>query len=152
MFRILHDALVFVGDGRKALFLRNAGDALSPRLETEKVFEHANPMTHEQGSDRPGRVSEAALPGRKSAVETTDWHDIEEKRFAQAVAAALEQMVRMGKAKAIIIVAPPRALADLRNAFSAEVRACVVAEISKDLTNHPVEAIEENLTKTISEL
>ena len=26
-FSIPHDALVFVGDGQKALFLRNAGDA-----------------------------------------------------------------------------------------------------------------------------
>jgi hypothetical protein len=29
---IPHDAFVFVGDGRKALFLRNAGDECSIRL------------------------------------------------------------------------------------------------------------------------
>jgi len=85
MFKIPRNALVIVGDGRKALFLRNTGDALSLHLTTEKVFEHVNPMTQEQGSDRPGRVSTAALPGRKSAVETTDWHDLEEHRFAQTL-------------------------------------------------------------------
>ncbi|MGB5904948.1 MAG: host attachment family protein [Xanthobacteraceae bacterium] len=145
MFKIPRNALVIVGDGRKALFLRNTGDALSLHLTTEKVFEHVNPMTQEQGSDRPGRVSTAALPGRKSAVETTDWHDLEEHRFAQTVASAMEQMVRANKVKALVVVAPPRTLADLRNAFHHDVRACLLAEIGKDLTGHPVDEIEKHL-------
>ena len=145
MFKIPRDALVFVGDGRKALFLRNVGDALSPNLKTEKVFEDTNPMTHEQGSDRPGRVIESSLPGRKSAVEQTDWHNIEEHRFAQTVAAAIEQMVRTSKTIALIVVAPPKTLADLRTAFHPEVKACIVAEINKDLTKHSVGEIEKHL-------
>jgi protein required for attachment to host cells len=144
--KIPHDALVFVGDGRKALFLRNHGDEKFPNLRTEKVFEDENPPTHEQGSDRPGRVSEAALAGRRSAVEPTDWHDIEEHRFARKVAAAMEQVIRAGKTKALIIVAPPRTLAELRNAFHSDVKACVLAEINKDLTRHPVAEIERHLT------
>jgi protein required for attachment to host cells len=145
MFKIPHDALVFVGDGRKAMFLQNAGDALSPNLKTEKVFEDANPMTHQQGSDRPGRVSEAALAGRKSAVELTDWHDIEERQFARTVAAAMEQMVRTSKAQALIVVAPPRMLAELRGAFHSDVKACIVAEINKDMAKHSVGKIEKHL-------
>ena len=86
--KIPHDAFVFVGDGRKALFLRNHGDEKFPNLRAEKVFEDENPPTHEQGSERPGRVSEAALTGRRSAVEPTDWHDIEEHHFARKVATA----------------------------------------------------------------
>ncbi|GAB1716796.1 MAG: hypothetical protein NTAFB05_18380 [Nitrobacter sp.] len=145
MFRIPRDALVFVGDGRKALFLRNAGDALSLDLKTEKVFEDTNPMTREQGSDRPGRVIEPSFPGRKSAVEQTDWHDIEEHRFARTVAEAMEQMVRTSKAKAVVVVAPPKTLADLRSAFHPEVKARIVAEINKDLTKHSVREIEKHL-------
>lgn len=150
MFRIPHAALVFVGDGRKALFLRNVGDALSPSMEVEKVFEDVNPATRQQGSDRPGRVSVAALPGRKSAVEATDWHDIEEHRFAQVVATAMERMVRINKAKALIVVAPPRTLADLRNAFDADVKACILAEIGKDLTRHTIGEIEMHLISEAS--
>lgn len=145
MLKIPHNALLFVGDGRKALFLRNVGDAISPNLRTEKVFEEENPPTHEQGSDRPGRVSEAVLAGRRSAVEATDWHDIEEHRFARKVAAAMEQMVRTSKAKALIVVAPPRTLAELRNAFHSDVKACVVGEINKDLTRHPIGEIQRRL-------
>jgi protein required for attachment to host cells len=141
--KIPHNALVFVGDGRKALFLRNEGDEKFPNLRIEKVFEDENPSSHEQGTDRPGRVAESAATGRRSAVEPTDWHHIEEHRFARRVAAALEQMVRASKAKAF--VAPPKTLADLRDAFHADVNACVVAEIHKDLTNHPVWEIEKHL-------
>lgn len=145
MSKIPHDALVFVGDGRKALFLRNDGDAISPNLRIEKVFEDVNPPTYDQGSDRPGRMSEAALPGRRSAAEPTDWHDIEEHHFTRKVAAAMEQMVRTSKAKALIVVAPPRTLAQLRNAFHSDVKACVIAEINKDLTKHPIGEIEKHL-------
>jgi protein required for attachment to host cells len=143
--KIPHNALVFVGDGRKALFLRNEGDETFPNLRTEKVFEDENPPSHEQGTDRPGRVAESAATGRRSAVEPTDWHQIEEHRFARRVAAAMEQMVRSSRTKALVVVAPPKTLADLRDAFHADVKACVVAEIHKDLTKHPVWEIEKHL-------
>src|ERR1700693_6086580 len=98
--RIPHGAVVFVGDGRKALFLRNDGDEKFPNLKTEKVFEEENPPTHEQGSDRPGHISKGSQTGRRSTVEPTDWHDIEEHLFARKVAAAMEQMIRVSKVKA----------------------------------------------------
>ena len=44
--RIPHDAIVFVGDGRKALFLRNDGDKKFPDLKAERVFIDENPPTH----------------------------------------------------------------------------------------------------------
>jgi protein required for attachment to host cells len=146
MLNIPHNALVFVGDGRKALFLRNDADARFPNLRTERVFEAENPPTREQGSDRPGRVSEAALTGRRSAVESTNWHDIEEHRFARTVAAAMEELVRTNKANALIVVAPPKTLAELRNAFHSDVKACIIAEINKDLTKHSIGEIEKHLT------
>jgi protein required for attachment to host cells len=144
---IPHDAFVFVGDGRKALFLRNAGDAKFPDLKTERVFVDENPPTHEQGSDRPGRTFKRGGTNLRSAVEDTDWHDLEEHRFAQRVAAAMEQLVRERKVKALVVVAPPRALADLRHAFHADVKARIIAEIDKDLTRHPVYDIEKHLVR-----
>jgi protein required for attachment to host cells len=58
--RIPHHAFVFVGDGRKALFLRNDGDEKFPNFKTEKVFEDKNPPSHEQGTDRPGRIGKGS--------------------------------------------------------------------------------------------
>lgn len=142
---IPHDALVFVGDGRKALFLRNAGDEKFINLKTEKVFVDENPPTHEQGSDRPGRAFARASTNRSGSMATTDWHDIEEHRFAREVAAAMEAFVRERKAKTLVVVAPARTLAELRRAFHADVKSRIVAEIDKDLTKHPVGEIEKLL-------
>ena len=144
--KIPHNAFVFVGDGRKALFLRNEGDEKYPNLKTERVFEDVNPLTHEQGSERPGRVSKAFDSSQRSSVEPVDWHKIEENRFARQVAAAMEEIVRTRKVPALVIVAPPRTLADLRTAFHADVQSRIIAEINKDLTNHPVGDIEKHLT------
>lgn len=142
---IPHDALVFVGDGRKALFLRNAGDETLPNLTTERVFTDENPSTHEQGTDRPGRAFKRAGTNLRSSVEATDWHELEKERFVARVAAALERLVRAEKVKKIVIVAPPRTLAELRHAFHADVKNRIVAEIDKDLTNRPVWEIEKHL-------
>jgi protein required for attachment to host cells len=78
-------------------------------------------------------------------VDAVDWHELEEHRFVRNVAAAMEQMVRSQKAKALIVVAPPRALADLRDAFHDDVKARIVAELHKDLTKHSVGEIEKHL-------
>ena len=134
---IPHDALVFVDDGQKALFLRNAGDATLLNLTTEHVFTDENPPTHEQGTDRPGRAFQSAAKNKRSGLETTDWHELEKERFARRVAAALERMVRGENVKAIVVVAPPRTLAELRDAFHADVKNRIVAEIDKDLTKFP---------------
>ncbi len=141
---IPHNAYVFVGDGCKALVLRNEGDEKSPNLKTERVFVDHDPPTHEQGTDRPGRAYSSVGPGR-SSVTQTDWHKLEEQKFAHEVASTLEKLVRDGKIKTLIVVAPPRALADLRKAFHADVKKTIVAEINKDLTKHPIYEIEKHL-------
>ena len=142
---IPHNAYVFVGDGRKALFLRNEGDAKFPNLRTERVLVDENPAAHEQGTDRPGRSFAGAGSTRRSGMETTDWHELEEHRFAQSVAAALEQLVRARGVTALAIVAPPRTLADLRHAIHQDVKSRIFAEIDKDLTKLPIADIERHL-------
>ncbi|MBL8585921.1 MAG: host attachment protein [Bradyrhizobiaceae bacterium] len=141
-----HDAFDFVGDGRKALVLRNEGDEKFLNLKTEQVLVDQNPPTREQGSDQPGRAF-ASVGSRRSAVEEADWHVLEEQRFAHEVAAALQRIVRDRKVKALVVVAPPKTLAELRKAFHSEVKNRIVAEIDKDLTKQPVYEIEKHLAE-----
>jgi protein required for attachment to host cells len=141
---IPHNAFIFVGDGRKALVLRNEGDTQYLNLKAEEVFTDRNPPTHDQGTDRPGRSHSSVGPGR-SSVTQTDWHMLEEHKFAHEVAAALEKVVRERGVESLFVVAPPRALADLRKAFHPDVKRRIVAEIGKDLTNHPLCDIEKHL-------
>jgi len=142
-----HDAFVFVGDGRKALFLRNAGDEKFPNLQTERVFADDNPATRDQGSDKPGRSVASAHSTQRSAMEPTDWHEIEQRRFAKQVSAALEALVRERGAPALVVVAPPRTLAELRLALHADVKARLIGEIDKDLTKQPIWEIEKALAR-----
>jgi protein required for attachment to host cells len=144
--RIPQGGFVFVGDGRKALFLRNVGDEKFPNLKIERVLTHANPPSHEQGTDRPGKTFARAGTSRHAGLEATDWHDLEEHKFAREVAGALESVVRKSGAPALVIVAPARTLADLRKAFHDDVKKKIIAEIDKDLTKHPVYEIEKHLT------
>ena len=145
-----HDAFVFVGDGRKALVLRNAGDEKFANFVVEQAIEDENPATHDQGSDRPGRNFAAAHSVRRSAVESTDLHVLEEHRFAERASKALERLTRDRKAPALAIAAPPRTLADLRTALDPDVRAKVVLEINKDLTRMPVWAIEKHVVEALA--
>jgi len=57
----------------------------------------------------------------------------------------MEGLVRERKVKALVVVAPPRTLADLRQAFHADVKRRIIAEIDKDLTKHSVYEIEKHL-------
>lgn len=144
--KLPHKAWVLVGDGRKALVLRNEGDDIFPNLKAVSVFkDEANPATALHGTDRPGRAVEH-LSGRRSGVEQTDWHEIAEQRFAHNVAASLCD--RENDIDALVVVAPPKTLAELREAFSDGLKRKVVAEVNKDLTKHPVHEIERLLGGT----
>jgi protein required for attachment to host cells len=135
---------VIVCDGTKALVLENIGDAVFPNLKTREVYEHKNPRTHEQGSDAPGRAF-ASVGAVRSAIEQTDWHDQSERAFLEDLAGRLDAAVTAGEAKAVIMVAPPRALGFLRPAYSPRLRQALRAEIDKDFVRMPVHEIEKHL-------
>jgi protein required for attachment to host cells len=135
---------VVVCDGKKALVLENVGDEKFVNFKTREVREHSDLKTHELGTDEPGRTFSSVGAGR-SAMEQTDWHAQEEHRFLQKLAGDLEAAVNAGDVKSLIVVAPPRALGVLRQAYSHNLRAAVRAEIDKDLVKLPVHEIEKHL-------
>ena len=131
---------VVVCDGAKALVLENVGDNKFPNLKTVDVFEQEDKPTREMGTDAPGRSHSSVGHGR-SAMEQTDWHDQAEERFAAAVADTLYQMEHAQEFSELVMVAPPKMLGDLRAKLHQEVADCVVAEVAKDLTAHPIPEI-----------
>jgi protein required for attachment to host cells len=144
--QVPHNAFVVVADGRKMLFLRNEGDAAFPNLQVEKKLIDENPSTEAQGSDAPGRAFSSVGDGR-SAYEQTDFHQLEEDRFAAETADLLKQRALRGDFESLIIIAPPRTLGELRRHYHKEVSARLAGEIDKDLTGHTVPQIEEALAK-----
>ena len=142
---VRNDAWVLIGDGRKALFFINKG---SPDLLDLRVLETRiddNPATRDQGSDRPGRAF-ASVGGARSAVGDTDWHVVEEARFARAIAERINAGAEAGEFSEIIIIAPPKTLGEIRKDLSKRAYACVAGELAKDLTRHPLAEIEKALT------
>jgi protein required for attachment to host cells len=141
-----HDALLVIGDGRKALFLRNEGTPHRVRPAVERVLRQENPPTRSQGTDRPGRKPGADGHAR-SAIGDTDWHELAEERFAQGIAETLYRLVHTHSSTELVIVAPPRVLGELRQAMHPEVASRVVAEVAKDLTGHPLPEIGALLSR-----
>lgn len=142
--RIEHDSWILVGDGEKALFFRNQGDADYPNFEVLQVLQQDNPPTSQQGTDAPGRRNDGPGPHR-SAMEPTDWHTIEKHRFAKLIAETLYREAHKGRFSKLVVVAPPMTLGDLRKAFHKEVASRIVAEVDKTLTGHPPSQIERIL-------
>ena len=137
-----HNALVLIGDGQKALFLRNKGTAHQVKLEVEQILQQDNPATRDQGTDRPGR-SVASVGTARSAVEEVDWHHIAKERFAGEIAEALYRHAHDNRFDKLVVIAPAKVLGNLRKAFHAEVTDKIVGEISKELTSHPIPQIEK---------
>jgi protein required for attachment to host cells len=137
---IPRNSLILVGDGQKALFLRNRGSAQRINLVVERILEQENPATREQGTDRPGR-SIASVGVARSAMEEADWHHIAKERFANEIAKALYHHAHANLFERLIIIAPPKILGKLRKAFHPEVLERIAAEIPKELTSHPVSEI-----------
>jgi protein required for attachment to host cells len=135
---------VVVCDGKKALVLENAGDDKFLNLKTREVFEHPDAKTSELGASAPGRSFSTAGHGR-SAVEQTDFHEQEEHKFLHKLLGHLDAEIHAGKAKSLILVAPPRALGVLRQAYSHNLRAVLRGEIDKDFVKLPVHEIEKHL-------
>jgi protein required for attachment to host cells len=137
---------VAVCDGTKALILQNVGDEKFPNLRTKEVFTQKDPPTHKQGTASPGRVQQSVGTGSvRASVDQTDWHAQAERAFLVELAARLDRAVGSGQIKSLIIVAPPRALGVIRQAYSHGLRAALRAEIDKDLVKMPLHEIEKHL-------
>ncbi|MEO6216220.1 MAG: host attachment family protein [Sphingomonas sp.] len=139
--KLPHNAAVLVADGRKILFFRNEGDDMHPNLVVEHAEEQANPKDGDQKSDAPGRSFSSVGSGR-STMDEVDFHQQAEDRFAVDAANLLKRRALVNDFEALIVIAPPRTLGELRKHYHSSVSARITGEIHKDLTGHPTADIE----------
>lgn len=147
LLKIRSRDIVAVLDGRKAIIMRNEGDAIYPRLVVLEALEHDQAPDRELHSDRPGRVRQSAASFR-SSVEVTDRHDEAESAFVQSISKRLDELISVEKDCGIIVVAPPRALGVMRAAYSPAVSSALRAEFDHDWVHLPVGDIEKRLIHT----
>jgi protein required for attachment to host cells len=141
---------VAVADGEKAIIFRDIGADDRPDLRVVKVSAIENPANRHQAAAPPGRMNDGrAGSARKSTMEETDFHHLAKAKFAKEFAARLDRAVEADLFDRIIIIAPPVTLGELRTHYSNGLRSRLVAEIDKDLTRHPVEDIEKQVSATL---
>lgn len=143
---LAHDTWVVIADGEKYILMRNVGDSEMMDLRVVSHEDAENPATYEQGTDRPGRFDDAGLG--KSAVDETDWHTLGKERFAGDLSERLTNAALANSFRKLVIVADASTLGTLRKHYHDEVSERLVAEIDKDLTNHPVPDIERHIANS----
>lgn len=138
---------VLVADGAKARLLERIGAKAMLTPASDKCFcdTEARIPTRDLGADRPGRVHESASVLRHSMEPRVDWHRYAKEQFAKSVADALEEAALAKKYEALILVAPPQTLGDLRSALGKHAKALIAGEIAKDLTNLPDQDLPAHL-------
>lgn len=125
-------AIVAVADGEILNLYRNDGEESAPRLT---AMQDAAISTENKGSG--GRH-------QSSSANPSDSQQ-DEDSFAAGTAAMLNKRVLDGKIDALIIVAAPRTLGELRKHYHKALSAVLVGEISKDLTGHSIADVEKTI-------
>ena len=138
---LANNALVLVTDGRKTLFFRNHGDENQIDLRTEAHDERQDRKDGDIKSDAAGSSKQSFGFGRPALGET-DFHQLEEDRWAHAAADTVNQRVLTNDFDALAIIAPPKTLGELRKKLHKEAERRLVCEIPKEMTRRPIPDIE----------
>jgi protein required for attachment to host cells len=115
------------------------------RFQAIASFESENLPSREIMSDRPGRVHDRFGQHRHAAEPRTDPQRHEKARFIHELAGHLQQAFNEQRFEALVLVAPPRVLGDLRAELPSQIYDRVIREETKDLTSLPVADIEHHL-------
>lgn len=131
-FSIPKNAFIVIADGEGATYYRNIA---SSGVEIEET----------------GKLPAGAHDGRGAApvpIETSP-HEFEDATFAKHIADDLYHKVHKGGIEAIILVADPQTLGQIRPSLHKEVLNLISGELDKDLTNSSIKDIENSLTKAV---
>lgn len=134
------NAHVLVIDGGRMLMLVNEGSVAEPSLVPVEQREQTGPDVVDRQNEQPGTSFQSFTQGR-SSYEQTDLKQLDEDRFAAEAADMLKREVLGGHIEALIVVAAPRTLGELRKAYHGEVEKRVIGEVPKVLTSHPTKDI-----------
>lgn len=136
-----NNALVLVTDGRKTLFFRNQGDENQIDLRTEAFEEREDAPDRDIKTDAAGSSKQSNGFGRPALGET-DFHQLEEDRWAHNAAEAVNKRVLTNDFDALAIIAPPKTLGVLRKKLHKEAERRIVCQLPKEMTKRPIPDIE----------
>ena len=128
--KIPHRALVVVADGVGARFFRNDGNESQISLAAD-------------GHLKPFHLNDDG-PAGKSPPERSK-HETDEATFAKQLANELYRRAQSGDFAALVLIADPQTLGQIRPSLHKEVQSRLVCEIGKTLTKASIADIQAAL-------
>lgn len=141
---------IVIADGARARIVKNAGPGRGVEADAELVFRSEHHKLQEIMADKPGRAFDSVGKGRHAMAYGADAVRQDELHFLQSLAERLEKEAMADAYDRLILIAPPRALGDLRSFLSKPVKSRVHDEIAKDLTQLPNDRLANHLGNTIN--
>lgn len=136
-----HDATVVVTDGQKLRLFRNTGTEFHLAL-TE--LPQSNVHGDVEGAARHQHTGEDNRDRRQLQDRSLD-KDHQEASFEAAVAKWLNHEITTGRIGALFVIAPPRALGELRLHYGKMLQEKLVGELAKEHTNDTVHVLTQAL-------
>jgi protein required for attachment to host cells len=128
--KIPNGALVVVADGTGARFFRNSGQDNKISLTPDGEFKPTNLL--DEGAS-------GARPPESSPKET------DEATFAKQLSNELYRRAHSGDFEALVLMADPQTLGQIRPTLHKEVKDRLISEIGKTFTNAPITDIQKAL-------
>ena len=128
--KIPHNALVVVADGTGARFFRNSGQKSSVILSAD-------------GELQPAQLENEGPSGKRPHESTSQ--ETDEATFAKQLAKELYRRTHKGDFAALVLVADPQTLGQIRPLLHKEVQSRLVSEHGKTLTKASLADIEKTL-------
>lgn len=130
MAKIPTQSLIVVGTGEGARLYRNNGD--TQNLDLKFI-----------GTLEPADLADEG-PSGKSPPDQSDKESME-ATFSKQLAQHLYKVAQSGEEVHIVLVLDPDTMGEVRPLLHKEVKDCLILELTKALTNNPVEDIETSL-------
>lgn len=134
---------ILIADGAHARLFANRGPGKG--IEALEAINGDHRPDSELVRDGLGRSFESVGDTRHAITPRTDPHRELKRSFAAQLAEILDQRLAEKAFDRLVIVAPPKALGDLRAALSAHVKPLVYAELDKDLVKTPTAELPSHL-------
>jgi protein required for attachment to host cells len=136
-----HDTTIVVTDGQKLRLFRNTGTEFHMALtEMPSPGVHGDVEGAARHEHTGGDNKDQLRQQHRSTVK-----DHQEASFESAVAKWLNHEIASGRLGALLVIAPPRALGELRLHYSEGLKKKLVGELAKEHTRDTVQVLEQVL-------
>ncbi len=136
---------ILIANGARARVMQAEGVGKGITALPSMVFGQDAKKTSDIMADRPGRTFDSAGAGRHSMAYHSEPERGRERAFAAMLIGTLQRAYEEGEFERLVLVAPPQALGDLREALPLDLAKTLRGTLAKDLTQLPNSKIPKHL-------